>query len=59
MRSLREKIKELQSQHEAHISVVLERYHQLKAQIAEYHESLEAAMVVPDSTGTVRAKMLR
>ena len=59
MRLLREKIKELQSQHEAHISVVLEKYQQLKLQIGEYHESLEVAMVVPDSTGTLQAKMLR
>ena len=59
MRSLREKIKEMQSSHEAQIGIVLEKFQMLRNQISEYHETLEAAMVLPEHTGAVRAVTLR
>lgn len=45
MRPLREKTKELQSNHEAQVSSVLAKYKGLRKQVQDYHELLEAAMV--------------
>lgn len=44
MRPLREKIKELQSNHEAQVSSVLDKYKSLRKQVQEYNELLETAM---------------
>lgn len=58
MRSLRERIKELQTSHAAQISMVVEKYQLLKQQIEDYHRKLEAVMVTEPET-TVRAISLR
>ena len=44
MRPLREKIKELQSRHEAQVSSVLDKYKSLRKQVQEYNELLETAL---------------
>ena len=43
MRALRERMKELQSNHDAQVSHVLERYHSLRQQVQAYHKQLQAA----------------
>ena len=58
MRSLRERMKEMQASHEAQIGMVVEKYQQLKRQIEDYHQSLEAVMV-PEPDAIVRAISLR
>jgi len=58
MRSLRERIKELQASHVAQISVVVDKFHQLKRQITEYHQTLDSAMAL-EPTAAVRAATLR
>lgn len=44
MRALREKMAELQSSHDARISLVLEKYQSLRQQVQKYHEQLTAAI---------------
>jgi len=43
MRTLRERMKELQNNHDAQVSIVLEKYQSLRRQVQQYHELLEAA----------------
>ncbi|DBA98352.1 hypothetical protein WJX82_002463 [Trebouxia sp. C0006] len=44
MRTLRERMKELQNNHDAQVSIVLEKYQSLRRQVQQYHELLEAAI---------------
>lgn len=44
MRTLRERIAELQAAHEAQVGSVLQQYQALRAQVTEYHADMEAAM---------------
>ena len=43
MRALRERMKELQSNHDAKVSLVLGKYQALRQQVSEYHDQLTAA----------------
>ncbi|KAL0042016.1 hypothetical protein WJX77_000793 [Trebouxia sp. C0004] len=43
MRALRDRMKELQNNHDAQVSTVLEKYQSLRRQVQQYHELLEAA----------------
>lgn len=49
MRSLRERIAELQSAHSAQVGVVLEQYDALRKQVATYHGEVAAAMAAADA----------
>lgn len=52
---LRKKIDELQQSHDEEVSAVLEAFHQLKRQVHQYHQGLEAAMGLVDLTGALSA----
>ena len=43
MRALRERMKELHSNHDAQVSHVLERYQSLRQQVQAYHKQLQEA----------------
>ena len=46
MRTLQERVRELQSNHDAEVSSIMTKYRSLREQMAEYHMQLEAAMAV-------------
>ena len=46
MRSLRERVGELQSSHDAEVNAIMTKYRSLREQMAEYHMQLEAAMAM-------------
>ena len=52
MRTLKERMKELQNNHDAQVSIVLDKYQSLRRQVQEYHELLEAA-ITPTNSRTV------
>lgn len=58
MRTLRERMKELQNNHDAQVSIVLEKYQQLRQQVQEYHELLEAAIAPTNSRNSVDTNSL-
>lgn len=55
MRPLKEKTKELQSNHEAQVTTILDKYKSLRKQVQEYHQLLEAA--ISPSTSSVDANL--
>lgn len=50
MRTLRERMKELQNNHDAQVSIVLGKYQSLRRQVQEYHELLAAAITPTGSS---------
>lgn len=46
-------MKELQNNHDAQVSIVLEKYQSLRRQVQEYHELLEAAITPSGSSRSV------
>ncbi len=44
MRSLRERVGELQANHDAEVNAIMTKYRSLREQMAKYHLQLEAAM---------------
>ena len=46
MQTLQERVRELQSNHDAEVSSIMAKYRSLREQMAEYHMQLEAAMAV-------------
>lgn len=50
MRTLRDRMKELQHNHDAQLSIVLQKYQSLRRQVQDYHELLEAAMTPANSS---------
>ena len=49
MRTLKERMKELQNNHDIQVSIVLGKYQSLRQQVQEYHELLEAAITSTNS----------
>ena len=56
MRTLKERMKELQNNHDVQVSIVLEKYQSLRQQVQEYHELLEAA-ITPTSRSVDTASL--
>ena len=50
MRTLRDRMKEVQNNHDAQVSIVLQKYRSLRQQVQEYHEQLEAAITPANSS---------
>ncbi|KAK9821512.1 hypothetical protein WJX74_005779 [Apatococcus lobatus] len=46
MRTLQERVRELQSNHDAEVSSIMAKYRSLREQMAEYHMQLETAMAM-------------
>ncbi|KAA6429432.1 MAG: hypothetical protein FRX49_00826, partial [Trebouxia sp. A1-2] len=57
MRTLRERMKEVQSNHDAQVSIVLEKYQSLRQQVQQYHELLEAATAPTPSNNVDTASL--
>ena len=57
MRTLKERMKELQNNHDAQVSVVLEKYQSLRRQVQYYHELLEAAIAPINSKSVDTASL--
>ena len=50
MRTLRDRMKELQNNHDAQVSIVLQKYQSLRRQVQDYHEQLETAIASANSS---------
>lgn len=50
MRTLRDRMKELQNNHDIQVSIVLQKYQSLRRQVQDYHELLEAAITPVDTS---------
>ena len=57
MRTLRERMKEVQNNHDAQVSIVLEKYQSLRRQVQQYHELLEAAIASTPSNDVDTASL--
>ena len=44
MRTLKERLREMQSNHDAEVNAIMAKYRSLREQMAEYHMQLETAM---------------
>ena len=57
MRTLRDRMKELQNNHDAQVSIVLEKYQNLRQQVQDYHELLQGAIAPAQSSSIDTASL--
>ena len=53
MRTLRERMKEMQSSHDAQVALVRGKYQSLRNRVQDYHEQLQAAIVTANDSPSI------